>query len=76
MKVLIIATYLRDMLPFMNQYENILKDNKVKYDVFLWDRFNSRKLEKKNNEFIFHQSCGLGGSKCKRFIHIFCLEKL
>lgn len=75
MKVLIIATYLRDMLPFMNQYENILKDNKVKYDVFLWDRFNSRKLEKKNNEFIFHQSCGLGGSKWQKIYPYFLFRK-
>lgn len=75
MRILIVATYLRNMMPFIDQYENILKKNKVKYDILFWDRFSTKSLEKKGNEFIFHQKCSLGGNKLQKIYPYYLFRK-
>lgn len=63
MKVLIITSFLRNMMPYLGKYEKILKKQNIEYDIILWDREKTDKIRKFNNEYIFSEKCPLGGKK-------------
>lgn len=68
MKVLIIAFHSRSMTPYSKLYEDVIKDVNIEYDIIFWDRFINQKVEKRENEYIIHRICSLGGNKIKKII--------
>ena len=66
MKVLIVAFHSRSMTPYSKQYEDVINELNIKYDIVFWDRFTNGKLEKNKNEYIIHKKCSLGGGKIKK----------
>ena len=66
MKFLIVAFHPRSMTPYAKQYEDAIMKAGQDYDILFWDRFSNAPLEKKENEFIFHRICTLGGNRLKK----------
>ena len=74
-KSLIIAFHPRTMTHYVTTYENTLKKLNKPYDVVFWDRFSNSELEKRDNEYILHHVCTLGGSKIKKIPAFFYFRK-
>lgn len=75
MKFLIIAFHPRSMTPYAKQYEDAISKAGYTYDILFWDRFSNATLEKKNNEFIFHRICTLGGNRLKKVYPFYLFRK-
>ena len=75
MKFLIIAFHPRSMTPYAKQYEDAILKAGYNYDILFWDRFSNAPLEKKNNEFIFHRICTLGGNRLKKVYPFYLFRK-
>ncbi|SDP06735.1 hypothetical protein [Selenomonas ruminantium] len=76
MKILIIAFHDREIEPYAVMYEKIAKESDVDYDIFLWDRFSDNSLEIKDNEYIFHKICTMGGDKLKKIPAFYCFRSV
>ena len=63
MNVLVITSFLKNMMPYLGKYERILKEENISYDIVLWDREKNKETEKKENEYIIYSKCKLGGNK-------------
>ena len=75
MKFLIIAFHPRSMTPYAKQYEDAILKAGYGYDILFWDRFSNAPLEKRDNEFIFHRVCTLGGNRLKKIYPFFLFRK-
>lgn len=75
MKFLIIAFHPRTMTPYAKQYENEILKAGYSYDILFWDRFSNGALEKKENEYIFHRICTLGGNRLKKIYPFYLFRK-
>ncbi len=71
MKILLITSYKRNMLPYLTKYEKFLKDANIDYDILFWDRDRNYPLEKAVNEYTFGKKCSFGGNKISKLSKIF-----
>lgn len=53
MKIALICPSNKLFMPYVSNYEKILREEEVDYDVFIWDRL---KIEDPNNKFVFADS--------------------
>ena len=75
MKFLIIAFFPKTMVPYAGQYENEIKAQNNDFDILFWDRFVDAPLEKRNNEYVFHCKCTLGGNRIKKIYPFYLFRK-
>lgn len=71
MRILLITSYKRNMLPYLTKYEKLLKNANINYDILFWDRDKNYKLINADNEYIFGEKCSLGGDKISKLSKIF-----
>lgn len=75
MKFLIVAFHPRSMTPYARQYEEAIIAAGHEYDIVFWDRFSNAPMEKRENEFIFHRVCSLGGNRLKKIYPFYLFRK-
>lgn len=68
MKILIVGFHPHGHVPYVANYENAMKKRGIDFDAIYWDRFESRRLEKCDNEYTIHIKCSLGGNRLKKVI--------
>ena len=71
MRILLITSYKRNMLPYLVKYENLLKKTYIDYDILFWDRDKNYQLVNTDNEYIFGKKCSFGGDKISKLSKIF-----
>lgn len=68
MRILLVASYTINMMPYVSTYTYILNKLGINYDVIQWDRFKNHKLIQDGNIYTFGEICYLGGSKINKII--------
>lgn len=68
MRVLLIASYTINMMPYSKVYLDILDELEIEYDIIEWDRFNNHELVKNGNVYTLGERCSLGGGKLKKLL--------
>ena len=63
------------MTPYARQYEEAIIAAGHEYDIVFWDRFSNAPMEKRENEFIFHRVCSLGGNRLKKIYPFYLFRK-
>lgn len=58
MKVLIIGFSERSLIPYVERYEEILREENISFEIIFWDRLQTAKPTINDNEFHFHQKVG------------------
>lgn len=76
MKVCIVAFAERNIIPYIEIYENILGEYKIEYDCVFWDRYNDLPTEKKENEYTIHIKCMPGANKLGKIIPMYKYKKI
>lgn len=76
MKVCIVAFAERNIIPYIENYENILKEYGIEYDCIFWDRYSDLPIEKKGNEYTIHIKCMPGANKLGKIIPMYKYKKI
>lgn len=74
MKIGIIGFIDKNKIPYLEFYEKEIQKENIEYNTIFWDRFNSSKTEKNNNEYIIRIKCIPGESKFKKLIPMFLFK--
>ena len=75
MKVLIIDTVSYERAPYLKYYIEACNEQKIDYDLFLWDRQKNGILTKKQHIFTFHRRCDFGSGKIKKILPMLAYRK-
>lgn len=75
MKVGLIGFSIRNYIPYIEYYEDVFKNNDIKYECIFWDRFTNRNTEKNNNEYTVHITCEPGINKIRKLIPMYKFKK-
>lgn len=76
MKVCIAAFAERDIIPYIENYENILKEYEIDYECIFWDRYNDLPTEKQENEYTIHIKCMPGANRLGKIIPMYKYKKI
>ena len=75
MKVGLIGFSIRNYIPYIEHYEDVFKNNDIKYECIFWDRFTNCNTEKNNNEYTIHITCEPGINKIRKLIPMYKFKK-
>uniref|UniRef100_UPI0025EE129D hypothetical protein n=1 Tax=uncultured Megasphaera sp. TaxID=165188 RepID=UPI0025EE129D len=75
MKVLIIDTVSYERAPYLKYYIEACNEQKIDYDLFLWDRQSNGGLTNNKHIFTFHRRCDFGGGKIKKILPMLAYRK-
>lgn len=67
-KVLLISMFPKEEVPYANLYLDVIKENKVAYDIIYWNRDKDGKTEFSDHEITFKLECKTGGPKRKKIL--------
>lgn len=76
MKVCIVGFNVRNIIPYIENYENILKEYGIEYDCIFWDRYSDLPIEIKENEYTIHIKCVPGANKLGKIIPMYKYKKI
>lgn len=68
MRILLVASYTINMMPYVRTYTDILNKLGIDYDVIQWDRFKNHELVQDENIYTFGEKCSLGGDRIKKIV--------
>lgn len=66
MKILIIAMFPEEEVPYANLYTDFLDKRDIDYDVVFWNREVTAPTTYQDNKILFNLECRMGGSKFKK----------
>lgn len=65
-KILIVGFFPRTNMPYVQEYENLLKEKNISYDLICFDRTESKKVSRNANVITYY--CKLGTNKFQKLI--------